>query len=102
MSSGVTQRELQDIDTEFSRLDLLLEICLLSHDIKSLALEVDEPSSQMMTAIQESLSSGKRIVGEELEKLMENIATIRCVLTMDRNNPNAFWFGEAVHFMAIN
>ena len=82
MSSGATQRELQDIDTEFSRLNLLLEMCLLSHDIKSLALEVDEPSSQMMTAIQESLSSGKRIVVEELEKLMKNIATIRCVLTV--------------------
>ena len=82
MSSGVTQRELQDIDTEFSRLNLLLEMCLLSHDIKSLALEVDEPSSQMMTAIQKSLSSGKRIVVEELEKLMKNITTIRCVLTV--------------------
>ena len=82
MSSGVTQRELQDIDTEFSRLNLLLEICLLSHDIKSLELEIDEPFSQMMTAIQESLFSGKRIVDEELEKLMENIATIRCVLTV--------------------
>jgi len=82
MSSGVTQRELQDINTEFSRLNLLLEICLLSHDVKSLALKLDEPSSKLMTAVQEGLSSGKRIIDEKLEKLMNNIATIRCVLTV--------------------
>ena len=79
MSNRVTQSELQDINTEFSRLNLLLETCLLSHDIKSLALKVDAPSSQVMTAVQEGLASGKRIVDEELEKLMNNIATIRCV-----------------------
>lgn len=55
---------------------------MLNHDIKSLALEVDEPSSKVMTAVQEGLFSGKRIVDEELEKLMNNIATIRCVLTV--------------------
>jgi len=77
ISSSVTQRELQDINTEFTRLNLQLEICLLNHDIKSLALEVDEPSSKVMTAVQEGLFSGKRIVDEELEKLMNNIATIR-------------------------
>ena len=83
MSNRVTQRELQDINTEFSRLNLLLETCLLSHDIKSLTLEVDQPSSQAMTAVQEALSSGKRIVDEELEKLMNDIATIRCVLKVE-------------------
>ncbi|XP_020600662.1 NFX1-type zinc finger-containing protein 1-like isoform X1 [Orbicella faveolata] len=77
MSIRVTQRELRDINTEFSRLNLLLEYCLLRHDIKSLALELDEPSSQMMTAVQEGLSSGKRIVDEELDKLLNNIVTIR-------------------------
>jgi len=83
MSIRVTQRELRDINTEFSRLNLLLEYCLLRHDIKSLALELDEPSSQMMTAVQEGLSSGKRIVDEELDKLLNNIVTIRCVLTVE-------------------
>ena len=83
MSIRVTQRELQDINTEFFRLNLLLEYCLLSQDIKSLELELDEPSSQMMTAVQEGLSSGKRIVDEELDKLINNIATIRCVLTVE-------------------
>ena len=80
MSIRVTQRELQDINAEFSRFNLLLDFCLLRQDIKSLALELDEPSSQMMSAVQESLSSGKRIVDEELEKLFNNIVTIRCVL----------------------
>ena len=80
MSNRVTQRELQDINTEFSRFNLLLEYCLLSHDMKSLALELDEPFSQMMTAVQEGLSSGKRIVDEELDKLLNDMVTIRCVL----------------------
>lgn len=79
MSNRVTQRELQDVNTEFSRLNLLLEYCLLSQDIKSLALVLDETSSQMMTAVQEGLSSGKRIVDEELDKLFNNIGTIRYV-----------------------
>lgn len=80
MSIRVTQRELQDINAEFSRFNLLLDYCLLRHDIKSLALELDEPSSQMMTAVREGLSSGKRIADEELDKLFKNIVTIRCVL----------------------
>ena len=80
MSDRVTQKELEDIDTEFSRLNLQLELCLLSHDIKTLAPELDEPSLQMMTAVQKELSSGKRIADGELDKLMNNIATIRCVL----------------------
>ena len=83
MSSRVTQRELQDINTEFSRLNLQLEICLLNHDIRSLALEVDENSTKVITAVQEGLSSGKRIVDEELERLMNNIGPIRCVLTVE-------------------
>ena len=81
MSERVTQRELEDIDTEFSRLNLQLELCLLSHDIKTLAPELDEPSREMMTVVQKELSSGKRIADEELDKLMNNIATIRCVLS---------------------
>ena len=77
MSGGVTQTELQAINTEFSRLNLLLELCLLSHDIKSLALELDEPFRQMMTAVQEKLSSGKRIADEKLDEMMSNLNSIR-------------------------
>ena len=77
MSGGVTQTELQAINTEFSRLNLLLELCLLSHDIKSLALELDEPFRQMMTAVQERLSNGKRIEDEKLNEMMCNLNSIR-------------------------
>jgi len=77
MSDGVTQRELQDINTEFSRLNLQLELCSLSHEVKRLELELDESSRQMMTAAREQLSSGKRIDDERLDELTENTATIR-------------------------
>ena len=80
MSIRVTQRELQDINTEFSRLNLQLEFCLLSHDVKSLDLKLDESCQEMLTAVKELLSSGKRIGDEQLEKLMKNIETIRYVL----------------------
>lgn len=77
MSEGVTQRELKDINTEFSRLNLQLELCLLSRDIKSLKLELEEPSRQMMTALREKLSGSQRIDDEKLDELMKDIATIR-------------------------
>lgn len=77
MSVGVTQTELRDINTEFSRLNLILELRLLSHDIKSLALELDEPSSQMMTAVHDELSSGKRIKDEKLDDMMNDLKEIR-------------------------
>ena len=77
MSDGVTQKELRDINTEFSRLNLQLELCLLSHDIKSLARELDEHSRQMMTAMHDELSSGKRIEDEKLDEMMNNLKDIR-------------------------
>lgn len=80
MSERVTQTELQDVNTEFSRLNLLLELCLLSHDVKkskSLSQELDEPSRKMMTAVQDELSSGKRIEDEKLDEMMNNLKDIR-------------------------
>ncbi|XP_022808817.1 NFX1-type zinc finger-containing protein 1-like [Stylophora pistillata] len=77
LSDRVGQLELQDINTEFSRFNLQLEMYLLNRDITSLELELDEPSCQMKTAIQKELSSGQRIADEELDKLMHDIATIR-------------------------
>ena len=89
MSFRVTHRELQDINTEFSRLNLQLEFCLLSHDVKSLELKLDESCEEMFTAVKEQLSSGKRIIDERLEKLMKNIETIRYVFNNKlRNFPN--------------
>ena len=80
LSDGVGQLELQDINTEFSRLNLQLELYSLNRDIRSLEVELDEPSRQMMTAIQKELSDGQRIADEELDKLVNDIATIRYVL----------------------
>ena len=77
MSEGVTQRELHDINTEFSRLNLLLELCLLIHEIKSLALDLEDSHGQTMTAVQEKLSSGKRIEDEKLDEMMNNLKAIR-------------------------
>ena len=82
----VTHRELQDINTEFSRLNLQLEFCLLSHDVKSLELKLDESCEEMFTAVKEQLSSGKRIIDERLEKLMKNIETIRYVFNNKLRN----------------
>ena len=42
MSNGVMQRELQEINTEFSRLHLHLELRSLSRDVKRLELDLDE------------------------------------------------------------
>ena len=77
MSVEVTQRELQDINTEFSRLNLQLELCSLSHEVKSQELALNDSSRQMMTVAREELSSGKRIEDGKLDELMENLATIR-------------------------
>ena len=77
MSDGVTQRELQDINTEFSRLNIQLQLCSLSHYVKKLELELDESSRQMMTAVREQLSSCKRIDDKKLDELTENTAIIR-------------------------
>ncbi|KAL9958948.1 hypothetical protein ACROYT_G036026 [Oculina patagonica] len=80
MSERVTQTELRDVNTEFSRLNLLLELCLLSQDIKesnSLSQELDESSRKMMTAVQDELSSGKRIEDEKLDEMMNNLKEIR-------------------------
>jgi len=79
MFDGVTQRELQDINSEFSRLNLQLELCSLIHDVRSLELELDERSRQMMATLRDELSSGKRIDDERLDELMKNIAIIRRV-----------------------
>ena len=77
MSDGVTHRELRDINTEFSRLNLLLELCSLTREIKSLALDLEDSHRQMMTAVQEKLSSGRRIEDENLDEMLNNLKAIR-------------------------
>jgi len=75
--SEVTHRELRDINTEFSRLNLLLELCLLIHEIKSLTVDLEDSHRQMMTAVQEKLSSGKRLEDDKLDEMMNNLKAVR-------------------------
>ena len=69
MAETSTTKELQHVNTEFTRLSLHLELCLLSHDI---AVE-----KVLITTVREALSSGKRIEDERLDEMMNNIAAIR-------------------------
>lgn len=77
MAERVTTRELLDFNTEFSRLSLHLELCLLRHGVKVLALQLDQPFCEMMTIASEQLSTGKRIEDERLVEMMNNFAAIR-------------------------
>ena len=77
MSSGVTQREFRDINLEFTRINLRLELCLLEYDITSLNLTLDESSRQFMRDVQDELSSTKLIETEKLDELLERLAAIR-------------------------
>ena len=77
MYEGVTHRELRDINTEFSRLNLLLELCLLIHEIKNPELDLEDSHRQTMTAVQEKLSSGERLEDDKLDELMDNLKVIR-------------------------
>ena len=92
LSDRVGHLELQDINTEFSRLNLQLELYSLNRDIRSLEVELDEPSRQMMTAIKKELSGGQRIADEELDKLVNDIATIRFVLNPRGKCPQTVTF----------
>ena len=77
MSDRVTHREFRDINLEFTRLNLQLELCLLECNITSLNLTLDESSRQIMRDVREELSSGKLIETEKLDVLLERLAAIR-------------------------
>ena len=77
MSVNVTQRELHDISAEISRIKVQFELCLLSHDVRSLETELDEQSLQTMAEVRNKLSSGKRIEEEELNEMLRSLANIR-------------------------
>ena len=77
MSELVTQTELQDINLEFTRLNLQVELCLLKYDVTSLNVTLDESSGHVMRDVRNELSSGKLIETERLDELLEKIAAIR-------------------------
>ena len=82
MSEGVTHREFRDINLEFTRLNLQLELCLLENDVTSFNLTLDESSRQVMRDVREELSSCKLIEAEKLDGLLERLAAIRCLTRM--------------------
>ena len=77
MSELVTGKELRDINLEFTRLNLQLELSLLKHDVMRLKLTLDETSSHVMLEIRDDLSSGKLIEAEKLDELLEKLVEIR-------------------------
>ena len=79
MSGEVTERELQDINLECSRVNLRFELCLLKHDIESINLIPEESHGQMMRDVRDELSSGKLIQSERLDELLDTLSGIRCV-----------------------
>ena len=78
-SGEVTERELQDINLECTRVNLRLELCLLKHDIASGNLTPEESHGQMMRGVRDELSSGKLIQTERLDELLDMLSGIRCV-----------------------
>ena len=77
MSELVTGKELRDINLEFTRLNLQLELSLLKHDVMRLKLTLDETSSHVLLEIRDDLSSGKLIEAEKLDKHLEKLMEIR-------------------------
>ena len=77
MSELASEKELRDINLEFTRLNLRLELCLLKHDVMRLMLTLDETYSHVMQEIRDDLSSGKLIEAEKLDKLLEKLVEIR-------------------------
>ena len=82
MSDGVTQRVLRDIDLEFTRLNLQIELCLLNHDVTGLNLTLDAPSRQVMRDVRNELSSGKLVENKRLDDLLEKLAAIRLITSL--------------------
>ena len=77
MSERVTHREFRDINLEFTRLNLQLELCLLEYDVTSLNLTMDESSRLAMRNVREELSSGKLMETEKLDEMLKRLAAIR-------------------------
>ena len=77
MSQGVTEREIRDINVEFSRVNLQLELCLLRHNVKSLGLNLKRIYLNVMSAVQDELSSGRLVKEERLDDMLRELGTIR-------------------------
>ena len=79
MSGGVTERELQDINLECTRVNLRSELYLLKQNLASLNLTLEESRSQVLKDVRDELSSGKIIQAERLDELLDMLSEIRWV-----------------------
>ena len=80
ISGTVSERELCDINLEFTRINLRFELCLLKHNITKLNLTLMESHSNLLRDVQDELSSGKLIQTERLDELLEMLSGIRWVI----------------------
>ena len=76
-SQGVTERELRDINVEFSRQNLQLELCLLRHDVKNVGLNLKKKYLDVMSAVESELSSGRLVEDERLDRMLQELGAIR-------------------------
>ena len=79
ISGTVSERELCDINLEFTRINLRFELCLLKHNITKLNLTLMESHDNLLRDVQDELSSGKLIQTERLDELLEMLSGIRWV-----------------------
>ena len=79
ISGTVSERELCDINLEFTRIQLRFELSLLTHNIANLNLTLIETRSNLLRDVQDELSSGKLIQTERLDELLEMLSGIRWV-----------------------
>lgn len=77
MSQGVTETELRDINVEFSRQNLQLELCLLRHDVKKVGLNLKKKYLDTMSAVQNELSTGRLVEQERLDVMLQDLGAIR-------------------------
>lgn len=77
MSQGVTERELRDLNVEFSRQNLKLELYLLHHDVKNVGLNLKRNYRDMMSAVQNKLSSGRLLGEDRLDEMLRELDGIR-------------------------
>ena len=77
MSQGVTEREIRDLNVEFSRQNLKLELYLLHHDVKNVGLNLKRNYLDIMSAVQNKLSSGRLVEEERLDEMLRELNGIR-------------------------
>ena len=75
--TATNNREQKDLDLEFTRLNLQLELCLLRNDVLTINVTLDAPSSQVMVDVREELTRGKVIKAQRLDARLKELAKIR-------------------------